>query len=299
MKPIATPRRAALLTLALHAALAPAALAQEAMYTESATLPSPGTGVLRPEIHIFKYGLNPNQHSNSNNHSNNTSNTSTTVLEANTRISYGIDRGLALSLDIPVEFEWQEQTAHNVHSSTDYDKGVSDLDLMLKARVYREDSTEVDTLRVALLTGASFASGDDHDFSSQSVNPMLGAAVTLIRGRHGFGQDLIYTLNTGGTRESNKSGQGPDDALAFNSAYVYRLTPAEFTSETTGAWYATIEINGLYETNSDTELRLSPGFMYEGRRFGWEIMGQLPLWHDLNERPELDFAIGMGVRITF
>lgn len=39
--------------------------------------------------------------------------------------------------------------------------------------------------------------------------------------------------------------------------------------------------------------------MFEGRTFGFEVMGQLPLWHELSHRPELDLVIGIGVRFFF
>lgn len=39
--------------------------------------------------------------------------------------------------------------------------------------------------------------------------------------------------------------------------------------------------------------------MYEGRRFGFEVMAQFPLWNELDERAELDLGIGMGVRFLF
>lgn len=268
------------------------ALAQESMYTEAATMPGPGSLILREQFHYYRFGSDPTpdpnaapgsgvQHSDS--------------YELMTSIQYGLVRDLSLTVEVPVVFERDKL----FDGSTDSDKGVADLDLMLKYRFYREDTGGVDTLRAAALLGASIASGDDRDFSSQSVNPMIGGVVTLVRGRHGFNQDLSYTFNTGSTRGNDGGGDGPDDALRFNSSYVFRLAPEAFTSETDGAWYSTLEMNGLYETNGDTELRWAPGLMYEGRTFGFEVMLQLPLWNEVDERAELDLAIGCGVRFLF
>jgi len=154
--------------------------------------------------------------------------------------------------------------------------------------------------RAALIGGAHIASGDDKDFSTQSVNPYLGAVVTIVRGRHGFNQDVFYHLNTTGSGYDNtEGGMGPADAFRANSAYVFRLFPERFTSQSTGAWYATCELNYLYETNGDQDLRWAPGIMYEGQEFAFEVMVQLPLWDDLSERPELDFAVGVGFRFAF
>ena len=263
--------------------LASSALAQEAMYTNAATMPSPGVSVIREQVHYYRYGGNPN-----------TGADHTDQLEFLTSWQLGLDRALSLTLDVPIEFR---NTVDN--DTDDRDKGVEDIDLMLKYRIYQDDSGGIDTFRIALMGGVSFASGDDHDFSTGSVNPAIGGVVTKVWGRHGFNQDVIYRFNTGGDFASNMGGDGPDDALKFDTAYLFRIAPTEYTEHTTGAWYATAEINGLYETGGDTELRFSPGFMYEGREFVFQIMTQFPLWHDLKDRGELDVAIGIGVRLLF
>ncbi len=261
-----------------------AAIAQEAMYTAAATMPSPGTGVVRPQLSYFRYGTNPLDPSEEH----------TDVVEAMTTVAWGLDRGLALFVDVPVAFE-RESTPGDDR----WDKGVEDIDAMLKWRFYKHDSGGIDTVRAALLGGAKIASGDDSDFSSQSVNPHIGAVLTIVKGRHGFNQDLIYTWNTGGMALSNLGGDGPDDALAIDSAYVFRVWPEQFTSDSIGAWYVTAEVNNLYETNGDFESRWAPGLMYEGRKVSFELMAQFPLYHDLQERPELDFSVGVGVRVSF
>jgi len=262
---------------------ASAANAQEAMYTAAATMPSPGVSVIREQFHYYRYGSNPN-----------TGSDHTDQYEFTTLWSYGLDRALSLSLEVPIEFR---NTVDN--DIDDRDKGVGDIDIMLKYRVYKDDTNAINTLRIALLGGVSVASGDDHDFSSQSVNPHIGAVATKVWGRHGFNQEVHYYFNTGGARDDNYGNQGPDDALELNSAYLFRIAPETYTSTTSGAWYLTAELNWLYETNSDNDLRISPGVMFEGRRFAFELMAQLPVYQDVEERPKFVFGIGMGVRITF
>jgi hypothetical protein len=258
--------------------------AQEAMYTQAATMPSPGTGVFRQQFHYRVYGLNPS-----------TGAEKTERYEAMSSVSYGLDRGLALTIDVPVALERTTLAG----GSSDWDRGISDFDLTLKYRVYKDDTGGVDTARAAILGGAAIASGDDHDFSSTSVNPYLGAVLTVVRGRHGFDVDAIYRLNTGGTRASNLGGEGPDDAFRYDLAYLYRLAPERYTSDSVGAWYVTAEINGLYETGGDHDIRFSPGLMYEGRTWGFEVMAQFPLYQHVRDRPEFDLAVGFGVRLAF
>ena len=261
-----------------------AACAQEAMYTQAATMPAPGNFIIREQIHFFQYGQNPVSGEKQED---------LYVLENS--LSVGLARALAVTITVPVVVK--ETTLATGDGEWDY--GVEDIDIMFKYRVYMDNTGGVDTTRIAILGGADVTSGDNRDFASQSVNPMIGAVFTKVMGRHGINQDLMYTFNTGGTAGRNNGGEGPDDALAFNSAYVYRIDPVAYTADSQGAWYVTAEINGLYETNGDVELRWSPGFMYEGRRFGFEVMAQFPLWNDLSERAELDLGLGVGVRLLF
>jgi hypothetical protein len=271
--------------LATLACLASHATAQEAMYTEAATMPSPGVFTLRPQFHASQYGTNPL----------NTNEREKLEVEAMTSLQYGLARGLSLTLNAHAKFERDEDPT----GEREWNVGVDDLHAMFKYRVYMDNPGGVDTTRVALLGGATVASGDNQEFSSQSVNPMLGGVLTIVRGRHGFNQDIIYKVNTGGNALFNNGGDGPDDALMLGSAWVYRIVPAAFTSETEGAWYTTLELNTLYETSGDTDVRWSPGIMYEGRMWAFEAMLQFPLWHDLDERAELDWSAGFGFRFTF
>ncbi len=57
--------------------------------------------------------------------------------------------------------------------------------------------------------------------------------------------------------------------------------------------------NGLYEFNGDYDLRYSTGLMYEGWRWAFEAMIQLPVYDHLDDRPELDFGFGIGLRLSF
>ncbi len=270
--------------VALCAIGAPAA-AQEAMYTEAATMPSPGVSVVRTQLHFYRFDSDPKSDIER-----------TDKYEWSTSLQYGLARAWSLRLETPLVWETDRLRG----GRTDHDHGVSDLDATLKWRFYKQDTGGVDTLRAALMAGAYFASGDDKDFSSQSVNPHIGAVVTLVQGRFGFNLELAYQFNTGpGGIDNTEGGAGTADALRYNSAFLYRIFPNRYTSDSTGAWYATVELNGLYETNGDHDIRWAPGLMYEGQAFALEFMAQLPLWQHLDERPRLDFGFGIGLRVTF
>lgn len=279
-------RRAPAALLLCCCSLCPSARAQEAMYTAAATMPSPHTGVVREQFHYFRFGSNPND-----------SSTSTDAYELTSSLAYGLARGLALFVDVPVEFENEHGPAGSPDAG--WDNGVGDIDAMLKYRFYKSDTGGVDTLRCALMAGASFASGDDHDFSSQSINPHAGLVATWVKGRHGLNAEAHYYWNTGGDIRSNLGGEGPADALRLNGSYLYRIYPAAFTADSTGAWYITAELNYLYETTADHDLRFSPGLMFEGWKFAFEIMAQLPAYQDVDHRAEMKFGIGIGFRIAF
>lgn len=274
-----------LIALFASCAAASSSFAQEAMYTEAATMPSPNTYVLREQFTIRQFGSDPSGTSDR-----------TVSYELMNTLQYGFARDWSLTIDIPVE----QRTTKNKGGSTSSAIGVPDLGLMVKYRFYKDDTGGLDTVRAAALFGADIASGDSSTFSSGTVNPRAGAVLTIVRGRHGFNQDLIFGLNTGGEGGGvNFGGEGPSESIRFDTSYLFRIAPDRYTSESTGAWYVTTELNGLYETNGDVELRWAPGLMYEGRRWGLELMAQLPLYDDLKNRPELDWGIGFGIRLLF
>lgn len=265
-------------------AAAAAVRAQEAMYTAAATMPSPGTTVLREQFFVSRFGSNPVSGTDA-----------TTNTELVTTVYHGLARGLALEIEVPVGWRTDEYPGRD----DDHDHGVSDIDVAFKYRVYKNDTGGVDTLRVAIMGGAHVASGDDTDYSSTSVNPHVGGVVTLVRGRHGFDQEFSFRLNTGGDEDSNFGGEGPSEALRSNTAYLYRVFPDRFTADSSGAWYATAELNALYETSGDWDFRWSPGLMYEGKQFGLEIMAQFPVYQHVTHRAEIDWSIGVGIRFLF
>lgn len=272
-------RRQAGAMMAAVMLMAGVASGQEAMYTAAATMASPHTFILRAQPHYWSYGSNPEG---------GTSRTDQYVLD--TSIQYGLARGWSATLDVPVSHTRESLEG----GGTDHRDGLDQLDLSFKYRFYQNDSGGIDTVRAALIGGVHAAFEDQ-----LHLDPHLGAVVTVVRGRHGFNQELSFRLTTGGDEANNLGGEGPADAFTHNTSYLYRIAPAAYTSSTVGAWYVTIEANGLYETNGDYELRWSPGLMYEGRSFAFELMAQFPLYQDVEHRAELDWGIGFGFRFLY
>jgi hypothetical protein len=271
----------ALPLLLLLSAAGPAA-AQEAMYTQAATMASPNTFILRQMVHFYRFGENPN-----------TNDQRTDKILADTSLQIGLARGLSLTVDTEVEAARTKQ-ANGLHDS---DSGIGEVDLTLKYRFYQDDSGGIDTTRLALFGGVKMDTSRRDDFNA---NPHLGIVLTKVMGRHGINLDTHYTLTTGGDRASNYfGGEGPADSWAYNAAYLYRLYPDAYAADSTGAWYLTLELNGQLETNGDHDLRFSPGIMFEGRTWGLEIMAQIPIYQQLDHRPDMDFGVGFGLRFLF
>ncbi|MBX9735477.1 MAG: hypothetical protein K2X32_01000 [Phycisphaerales bacterium] len=260
--------------------LAPSASAQEAMYTAAATMPSPGVSVVRQQFHYYKLGFSESEGFER-----------AEKFEIKNSIQYGLIKDLSISLDAPIEFS----KVKPINTGSESTANLDELDLTLKYRFYQDDPGGIDTTRMALLLGNRFRT--DGRFSS---DPHVGIVYTQVAGRHGFNAEAHYTFNTGSdTGAPNYGGEGDADAFNLNLAYVLRISPVEFTPESQGAWYVTAEINQIYELNGDYEARFSPGLMYEGRRWGFEIMAQIPIYTHLNNRARQQVALGLGWRYIF
>ncbi len=263
-------------------------LGQEALNMDSATQPSPGVVYLYERAKFTAYGRSP-YGSGTDDHTE-----STNQLRLETSMVAGLTKDLALTAVIP--FERREDQMEGGGSDTAF--GLADPEIVFKYRVYKSDSGTLDTLRVVLLAGAEIPSGDGN-FTSGSVDPIIGAATTTIRGRHGFNAAARFKLNTGGDATHNLGGDGPADALRYDASYVYRLVPSAWGAESDAALYAVFELNGLYETNGDNEILFAPGLLYEARRWAGELGARIPVYSAVDERQEVDWGFVVGVRFLF
>lgn len=178
------------------------------------------------------------------------------------------------------------------------ESGLGDVELTLKHRVWQNDFGAVDTARLSVFGGTTVPTGTG-EFGKETPDPFVGATFMVISGRHGFNQAVTWRFTTGSTEERLFAGDSISDVLSVDSAYLYRLSPEEYGAETVGSLYATVELNGVYETDGDAQAFVSPGILYEAQRFALEAGVQIPVWQDVESRPESRFGVTLGVRFLF
>lgn len=267
--------------------LASPALAQEAVNMDAATQPSTGVLYIREQIRFQRYTDNPRENGGD-----------VTRWMADTWLTYGLSRDVAVQVEIPLVHESWERAAAGGGFSDDETTGLGDPAAFFKYRFLSEDLGPVDTVRASALAGVEAPLGTG-SLSSHSWDPFAGVVATGIFGRHGVNAGVRYKINTGSENPGNLGGDGPADALDYDLSYLYRLSPAEWATDTKAAVYGVVELNGLYETNGDNEIVLAPGLLYEAKVWAAELTLQLPIAEDVDDRPELDWGIGFGLRLTF
>ncbi len=254
---------------------------------DSATMPSPGHVILREQFRYYSLELDhavaPAQRG------------KISDFTLMSMLNIGLAPDVSLSLRTPTSFR---RTTFELGDRRDDEAGVGDITLLGKWRIFREDDGPLDSRRFSLLLGPEFRSGDN-PFTSDSYDIIVGCAYTQIAGRHGFNGALHWKFTTNGSDTPTFPEEQTADALRYDLAYLYRLDPEEFTEESTAAWYAVLELNGVYETNGDNELLIAPGLMYEARLWTWELSVQLPTWQDVENRGEVRYAIITGLRFSF
>jgi hypothetical protein len=262
------------------------ALAQETFFTPAATQPSVGHFALRERLVWFSLGDDPSPREREGDE-----------LVATTTIAYGLTRDWSLWLDAPVVWRSEQET---IGSARDSDElfGLGDMSLTAKYRFFQHDLGPVDTIRAAAIAGFQAPTGTG-DLSSHSWDPIFGGVFMLITGRHGLTQSLVYQLNTGTIEDPWRAGGGKADLLRYDTAWAFRFHPVEYTADTRAAWYAVVELNGMYETNGDNEVMLSPGVLIEARTWALETTIQIPIAAEVDHRPEVELAIGLDFRLVF
>ncbi|MBX2851108.1 MAG: hypothetical protein KTR15_05110 [Phycisphaeraceae bacterium] len=257
--------------------------AQEVLYTPSAT--SPGTGIfaLRQNVSFESFdGMRADGPF------------ELDQLTYETAIAYGVTADLTLMGHLPLVFrDFSEPATSNSKSF-----GMYDLPVMLKYRFFQKDLSNIDTVRMSLLGGVELPSYSDQ-FSSESFDPFIGWAMTMIKGRHGIGAHAKYKWNTGGDPYEIDFGAGQSDAIRLDGSYLYRIDPVEYTIDTTKSTYVMIELNQRYETNGDYETLLSPGILIEAQTWAAELAIRLPINQHVDHRAQLDWAVTFGLRFTF
>ncbi len=270
--------------LAIAAALlaAPAAFAQESPNIRSATLPSPGNLVLRLSGNAYLF------------------NGGGALYEERLRLATGILPELGVEAQLPF-YQTDLDATEAAETGTDpHAAGLGDLEIDFKLRILRLDTGPVDTFRLALLGGLELPTSTA-GFGSSGVVPNAGIAANWISGRHGISANLLWRFTTGRSGEFVPLFAGDTDAdvLEANVGYLFRVHPEEYGEEHVGAWYATAELLTTYETNGDVEMLLTPGVLYEGPRWAFEATLGFPVWRQVEDRPEANLVVGVGLRFLF
>lgn len=253
---------------------------QEAINTSAATQPGVGRITVREQLRYLRGDL-PTR----------TGRAAADELVLQSSVFAGIRHDLTLGADLPLSLRDSDGGGNFDDDSGELNAG--DLRLLGKWRFWRHDTGPIDTQRASLLFGVQLDTGDGTSllpgFARDSTDPILGAVYTRVTGRHGINAAWESTISTGGDADDHR----------YDGAYLFRLAPAQYAADTTGAWYVVGELNGRYASNGDHELLLSPGLMYEARRWTAELSVQLPALQELDHRAELDFGIVLGLRLLF
>lgn len=146
--------------------------------------------------------------------------------------------------------------------------------LRLKQRFWQRDTGPIDTWRASVQGGIEWFEGAD-------LSPRLGIVSTTIRGRHGVNAQLDW-----------RDGTKPSERFAVNASHLYRIHPARFRPNTSGAWYTMIEsLNALSDHASPTP-GLAIGLLYEARRWAAEISVKSDDITESSQRTNHQWALG-------
>lgn len=271
---------------AIFAAATTASAQEPINAADSATQPSPGHAIFMEQVRFLRLDLDETRWDQRGDVDD--------VIFLST-LNVGVKSNLSLSLRFPILFRDREFDADD---SSEREEGIGDVTVLAKWRFLQLDTSPLDTLRVSLIGGAQIRTGDS-PFTTDGYNPILGLAMTKIGGRHGFNGSLEWTFTTVGNEEPVYAGESTADLFRYDLAYLFRMWPKAYEADTPGAWYAVCELNGLYETNGDNELFLSPGLMYEATTWTAELSFQWPAWQRIEHRAEAEFAVVAGVRFSF
>ena len=269
--------------LCLCALVSSRAIAQEPTNAPSATMPAPGLLAIKTMFRYDRYRDDPTG-----------ALRDVDMYRQMLHVAYGLRPGL-------VGFAQTSLMQRDIESpgpSDGFDSGVGDLMIGARYRFYRYDSGPTDTLRIALQGAVRLPTGAS-EFTTDTFSPSLAVNLTMIRGRHGFNASAGYHLTTGDTPQRIHAGDSLADHAHLSLAHLYRIAPASFATTSHAAWYTQLELLGHAETNGDTDLEFAPGLLYEARRWAAEASVLLPLFDDLEQRPDLEVGLVVGVRLLF
>lgn len=262
-------------------------MAQESTNVPSATSPGAGRFYVREMAQYVRYSDDP-------------TGDERTIEEFvwRNRLAYGIAGNLSLNIEVPVIYasERTPPTHHPGHADDHF--GLADIPVDIKWRPFQWDLGPVDTIRLAFIAGVEIPSYDQM-FSSKGFDPYFGAVFSAVLGQHGVNQSLRYKVNTDGQPYFVVPGDGSADALFYDTSYLFRLLPWDYSQASHGSFYLTGQLNGIYEVNGDNEVLLGPGLLFEAPGWAVEATVSLPVVSELSQRPRTDITVTLGFRLLF
>jgi hypothetical protein len=227
-------------------------------------------------------------------------------------LSYGVTDSLAVHLRIPYLYRndiSESEPPDEIHRHGDA-KGFGDLSVHLHQRLLGSGKGD---LLLTLLAGLEMPAGrtsdkDDHgevfeaEFQpgSGSWDPSIGLSVTKNFGSFSFDCNILYTLVTEGTQDTDLG-----DILNYNAALSYRAVAKPFVldliGELNGVSAAKEEIDGRKDPDSGGNIILfSPGIRV-GLGESVILFGSysVPVVEDLNGiQNEIDYRLVFGVNVS-
>lgn len=189
--------------------------------------------------------------------------------------------GIRATLALLVDAHW----AHRDIASAGKDQGLEAIAIRLKQRILQYDPEPLNTIRASLTAGIEIPGENERIAPSDAPNVTLGAVITAILGRHGLNGQADLTT---GSR---------DTQYQINLSHLYRLAPATYAADTTGAWYTMLEWLNEWDENGDGASFIAPGLLYEARRWAAEIAIAIPFAE--NGDLEYDYRLTTGYRWLF
>lgn len=243
----------------LLAAVATRVIAQEPTYMDAATHPGAGQLYSRLLVSQSEYEV---------------AEAKTEELAAVVKLVYGLRPTLALLAEVELaDLSAQDNDETGMLWST----------FQAKYRLFKKDLGPLNTWMASAFAGLTVP-GDMDATTDIDTYPRCALVSTAILNRHGVNAEL----------EWEEYGSEPD-RFTINASHLYRLTPAEYATDTRGAWYTMVESLNQYTDDGDSRFDVAAGILYEARRWACEASLRLPLEQD--DWPEQqDYRFTLGFR---
>lgn len=227
-------------------------------------------------------------------------------------MSYGITEKISMHLRIPYTFRndiEESEPPDEIHRHGD-SKGLGDAAIHLHHRFVKVDNFNFES---SLLYGLKIPSGRtsakdisnsrfDAEFQpgSGSWDPSLGIAATKRMGFLSVDANLLYTIVTEGTQDTDLG-----DKFNYNVAFSYRAVRKpvvlDFIIESNGIWIQKEEVDGKEDENSGGNIIfLSPGIRFTCKdRLTAYLSSGFPVLQDLNgKQNDVRYRIVFGISIS-